>query len=87
MATVVSALISAGVTLLICLITTHAQSEKDRALLEYKLDELTKKVEAHNNLIDRTYKLEEQVSVHEEKIKVANHRIEDLEKEKKGEPA
>ncbi|MCD8208482.1 MAG: hypothetical protein LUD72_11135 [Bacteroidales bacterium] len=83
MSTVISALISAGVTLLICLITTHAQSEKDRALLEYKLDELTKKVDEHNKLIDRTYKLEQEVSVHEEKIKVANNRIKNLE-EKEG---
>ena len=37
----------------------------------------------HNNLIKRTYALEEKMSVHEEQIKVANHRIEDL--ERKGE--
>lgn len=79
MTTIISALISAGVTLIICLITTHAQSEKDMALIQYKLEELTKKVEAHNSLIDRTYKLEEEVSVHEEKIKVANNRIKNLE--------
>ena len=44
-----------------------------------RIDILEKKVEKHNNFIERTYKLEEQVSLHEEKIKVANHRIEDLE--------
>ena len=57
--------------------------EKTRTLMEYKLEELTKRVNEHNNLIKRTYALEEKMSVHEEQIKVANHRIEDL--ERKGE--
>ena len=38
-------------------------------------------MQAHNNLIERTYKLEERTELQEEKIKVANHRIEDLENE------
>lgn len=59
-------------------------------LTDYRLAQLEKKVEAHNNLIERTYKLEKQEELlknrleeHEklfaEKIKVANHRIDDLE--------
>ena len=76
METIISACISAGVTLLVCMISNHGQQEKTRALMEYKLDELTKRVEKHNSVVERTYILEE-------KIKVANHRIEDL--EKKGE--
>lgn len=81
METIISACISAGVTLIVCLISNHAQQEKTRALMEYKIDELTKRVDKHNNTIERTYHLEEQVALHEEKFKVANHRIEDLEKE------
>lgn len=81
METIISACISAGVTLIVCLISNHAQQEKTRALMEYKIDELTKRVDKHNNTIERTYQLEEKVSLHEEKFKVANHRIEDLEKE------
>lgn len=80
METIVSACISAGATLVICLISNHGQQEKTRALMEYKLDELTKRVDKHNNTIERTYHLEEQMTLHEEKIKVANHRIEDLER-------
>ncbi len=80
METIISACISAGVTLLICLITQHAQSNKDRALLEYKLGELSKRVDKHNNLIERTYELEQKTEVQDEKIKVANHRIDDLER-------
>ena len=45
----------------------------------YRLDQLEKKVEKHNNLIERTFLLEETQAVQEEKIKVANHRIDDLE--------
>ena len=75
--------LSAAVTLVVCVISNNAQQEKTRTLMEYKLEELTKRVNEHNNLIKRTYALEEKMSVHEEQIKVANHRIEDL--ERKGE--
>ena len=48
-------------------------------LTVYRIEQLEKKVDKHNNLIERTYKLEENQSVMEEQIKVANHRITDLE--------
>ena len=80
METIISACISAAVTLIVCVISNNAQQEKTRTLMEYKLEELTKRVNEHNNLIKRTYALEEKMSVHEEQMKVANHRIEDLEK-------
>ena len=78
--TIISACISAGVTLLVCMINNYGQQEKTRALMEYKLDELTKRVDKHNNTIERTYRLEEQMALQEEKMKVANHRIDDLER-------
>jgi len=49
-------------------------------LTNYRIEQLEKKVEEHNNVVKRTYKLEEEQKVEEEKIKVINHRIEDLEK-------
>ena len=49
-------------------------------LTQYRLEQLEKKVEVHNQVIDRVYKLEERTEVQEEKIRVANHRIGDLEK-------
>lgn len=49
-------------------------------LTNYRLEQLEKKVEAHNKVVERTYRLEEEQKVEEEKIKVINHRIEDLEK-------
>ena len=42
----------------------------------YRIDQLEKKVDKHNEVIKRTYVLEEQ-------MKVANHRIEDLEIEER----
>ena len=48
-------------------------------LTSYRLEQLEKKVEVHNKVIDRVYKLEERTELQEEKIKVANHRIDDLE--------
>ena len=45
----------------------------------YRIEQLEKKVEKHNNFIERVYELERVTDVHEEKIKVANHRIDDLE--------
>ena len=55
------ALVTGGVTLAVCLINNFLQQSKTRALLEYKLNELTQRVNKHNDLIERTYRLEEQV--------------------------
>ena len=49
-------------------------------LTSYRLEQLEQRVQAHNNLIERTYKLEERTELQEEKIRTANHRIESLEK-------
>ena len=48
-------------------------------LAMYRIEQLERKVDKHNTMIERTYKLEEQQAVLEEKIKVANNRILDLE--------
>lgn len=79
METIFASLVSASVTLIVCIINDRSQNDKTRALMEYKLDELTERVNKHNSLIERTYRLEEDVALHEEKIKVVNHRLEDLE--------
>ena len=47
-------------------------------LTSYRLEQLEKRVQAHNNLIERTYKLEERTELQEEKIRVANHRIDEI---------
>ncbi len=48
-------------------------------LTSYRLEQLEKKVEKHNNVVDRVYILEKDKAVFEEDLKVANHRIDDLE--------
>ena len=52
-------------------------------LTNYRIAQLEKEVGKHNNLMERTYKLEQTAAIHDEKIAVANHRISDLEKEMK----
>lgn len=59
---------------------SYLASRKNTALIAYRLEQLEKKVQAHNNLVERMYNVEEKTQLQEEKIKVANHRIEDLEK-------
>ena len=50
-------------------IANVSSNKKTTVLMEYKIDQLDKKVYEHNNLIDRTYKLENRVSILEEKNK------------------
>ena len=47
---------------------------------QYRIEQLEQKVERHNKIIDRTYRLEEESTVIEEKIKVINHRLLNLER-------
>ena len=82
MDTIISSLISGFVAIAVCIFTQALQNSKTRALIEYRLMELEKKQDKHNDVIERTYKLEEVTALHEEKIKVANHRIDDLERSK-----
>ena len=58
METVIAASISAAVTLAVCLIQNHSQNEKTRALLDYRLGELEKKQDKHNDIVERTFRLE-----------------------------
>ena len=91
------ALISAGATLLVCLINNHYQQQRFEAqvqqqreesekkhdetitLINDKLEQLEKKQDIHNNAVERLYIVEKKQDVDEEKIRVVNHRIEDLE--------
>ncbi len=51
-------------------------------LTNYRIGQLEKKVDKHNNLIERMYKAEDSINILDEKIKTVNHRIEDLEEGK-----
>ena len=73
------AIIVAAISLAGTLGGSYLAQRKSTALIAYRLEQLENKVHAHNNLIDRTYKLEEGQRLQEEKMKVANHRLDDLE--------
>ncbi len=48
-------------------------------LVNYRIEQLEKKVDKHNTVIERVYDLETKDEVEREQIKVINHRIDDLE--------
>ena len=77
--TIIVAIITGGLSLLGVIITSNkttkdveAKLEKQQAVTETRLEELTREVREHNNFARR-------VPVLEEQIKVVNHRIADLE--------
>lgn len=57
----------------------YLANRKTSALIAYRLEQLEKKVDKHNGVIERTYALEKKEELLAEKISVANHRIADLE--------
>ena len=59
----------------------YLANRRSSALIAYRLEQLEAKGAKHNSIVERTYRLEEQAALAEEKIKVANHRIDDLEQE------
>ena len=71
--------ITAALSLVGTLVGTLGGFALSSNLTNYRIEQLEKKVEKHNNLITRTYKLEQEFAVMDEKVKVANHRIDDLE--------
>lgn len=71
--------ITAALSLVGTLVGTLGGIALSSNLTNYRIEQIEKKVEKHNNLITRTYKLEQEFAVMDEKVKVANHRIDDLE--------
>ncbi len=74
-------IIVAALSLAGTLAGAYFANRKSGALIAYRLEQLEEKVNKHNEVIERTYRLEEAEALVEEKIRVANHRIEDLERE------
>ncbi len=72
-------IILAGMSLLGTLAGTFGGIYVSGRLTQYRLEQLERKVQEHNNLVTRTYQLEEHFLLLDEKIKVANHRLHDLE--------
>lgn len=68
--------IVACITGVVTLVGVILSNSKSRAVMELKLDSLTEKVEKHNHLIERTYKLEQDVAVAKNDIETLYHRTE-----------
>lgn len=76
-------IVSAALALIGSLVGTFAGIITSSKLTAYRIEQLEKKVDKHNSLVERTYNLEKRAAVVDEEIKVANHRIDDLEHERK----
>ena len=67
------------VVALLSLVGTFFGTFSGIKLMSYRIEQLEKKVEKHNSVVERQYDIEKITAVLSEEIKVANHRISDLE--------
>lgn len=74
-----AALISGLCVAIPTIITTIVSNNKSKVLVEYKITELTKKVEKHNSVIERTFLLEQRVQNDEEKINKLENQVTNIE--------
>lgn len=72
-------IVVAGLAFLGSAYGSYKSKDKLVALIEYRLKKLEEKQDKHNGLIEKVYGIEKNCVACAEKIKVANHRIEDLE--------
>lgn len=86
METIIGAIISAVAAIAVCIINTNSQNrkillemDKHNAVQTEQITQLKEQVRKHNNIIERTYKLEKDVAVLNNREKVSEHRLEDLE--------
>ena len=86
MQTIIGAIISAAAAITVCIINANSQNkkilselDKHNAVQTEQITQLKEQVRKHNNIIERTYKLEKDVAVLNNRESVSEHRIEDLE--------
>ena len=75
METLISSIITGIVAITTCLITQGMSNSKTRALIEYRLMELEKKQDRHNDVIERTYKLEETSAIQDVRITILEKKV------------
>ncbi len=56
-------IIAATVTGVLTLLGVLASNSRSRAVMETKTDELTRRVEMHNRMVERTFRLEQDMAV------------------------
>lgn len=83
------ALITGAVAILVCIINNwvqfskqRAESDKNIALIQQKLDELSDRVNRHNQVVVRTFKLEESTALQDAELKRINERLKIVEGQK-----
>lgn len=77
---ILTALISGLCVAVPSIMATILSNKENNKLTTYRIDQLTEEVKKHNGIIERVFKLEQISAVREEEIKIANHRIDDLER-------
>ena len=73
-------IIVAIISLIGTLAGSYFSNRKSQVLIAYRLEQLEQKVNLHNNLIERTYKLEEKTTLQDERIRENERRIGELER-------
>ena len=73
-------ILTAVITGSLSLIGVYFSNRKSAALIEYRIKQLEAKQDAHNKLIERTYKLEDHANVVDVKLNVMKGQIDDLER-------
>ena len=75
-------ILKAAITGGLALLGVYAANRKAAALMDYRLEQLEKKVDKHNNLVERTYRLEEknelqeaEINRHKERIKILEQKV------------
>ena len=84
---IIIALITSGISLIGVVITVIYGNKKTTKMVKeqgdltlYRIELLEKKQDKHNTLIERMYKVEDHINILRDKVKVENHRIDDLER-------
>ena len=67
-------IIAATVTGVLTLLGVLASNSRSRAVMETKIDELTRRVEMHNRMVERTFLLEQDMAVVKRDIEALSER-------------
>lgn len=67
-------IIAATVTGVLTLLGVLASNSRSRAVIETKIDELTRRVEMHNRMVERTFRLEQDMAVVKRDIEALSER-------------
>lgn len=73
MEAIITAIIGGVCVAIPSIIATVSSNKKSAALITYRVDQLEKKVEKHNSVVERTFRLEEDIKHIKESIKELKH--------------